>query len=333
MKTKHFKLIAVAAAALLAVSCGSKAIEGFENYKEACDAGRYDVANRFLGRMKEAAVSDWEARLAYEEASEHVFREELLYLISMGDETSINRILLLFKQRDLGHDAMIRCSDDAISLAISLKNTAMLDRLIVAYPEKDFSETTINKIISYYTLMPDQLKAFYLDNMECDEVRKLAVNHCNATKDADILKKLIVVDPDLRLNVNIMRLWADIDYPSYVSQIDNIINDAEAKVPALPVLGLVKSDPYGELEENYREYISLGSELNNLIITIMTIAKEHGDTAVATKAFNRMKTGLSYKNLGDWCRVVEKQMNNSSVYRAYQVSENKDDINRARRLL
>ena len=59
MKTRFFLFSAIA---VIMVSCfggpaanvdGVKTIEGFNNYKDACSAARFDVAHRFLAQMEE----------------------------------------------------------------------------------------------------------------------------------------------------------------------------------------------------------------------------------------------------------------------------------------
>ena len=92
MKKIFFVLFVVST--ILLQSCSSS-IEGYKNYQDACAAGRFDVAHRFLAQMPKDKDKE---REAYSEAEEYILKQELSYLIGLGEEQYDNRALFLLKQ-------------------------------------------------------------------------------------------------------------------------------------------------------------------------------------------------------------------------------------------
>ena len=335
MKTRFFLFSAIA---VIMVSCfggpaanvdGVKTIEGFNNYKDACSAARFDVAHRFLAQMEE---NEFNASKV-DEAEEYIFRQELTYLVSMGDEQSINRIIFLFKQNDIDKSKLVEYCDDAIDLAISMGNDLMVDRLVIAYPDKDFTRTICDNIAAYYANNQVKFRDFLLQNLRSANVRSLAVTYCTENNDKDLFSKMMTVAPNMSTDEAALKLWAKFDYAGFEKQITTIIGDAAKQLPTMPATGMIKSDHYGELDGKYQEYIDGVKKYNNVVINVISILVEVGKRDVAASMVNKVKPNLNCTNLGDWCDVVEKSTD-SSVYNAFQVTaDNTEDIKTAKQLL
>lgn len=328
-------ILAIVLAAMVAAGCGGNTqIEGFNNYKEACAVGRYDVAHRFLANMKLEAQDGYEEAMAYREASEYVFKQELTYLISMGDQESVSRLLLLFKQTDLDKRALLENTDAGIDLAISLNNDLLLEKLIMVYPEEDFSDVMSKKIITYYSASPAKLRAYIMQNISKPSVAELARSFAAEHRDIEVLNRLMSVKPEMIYDLSVLKLLAELDYDAFMNKIRNVLTELEAMIPSRPPLGIVKSDPYGELEKEYVTYIDAVKNFNKVLCGVMEVAVKTGELALANDLCQRVRTNLTYKNLGDWVRVVEKEYDHSSVYRAYDVSDNgREDIDLAKSIL
>lgn len=103
-------------------------------------------------------------------------------------------------------------------------------------------------------------------------------------------------------------------------------------IPTRPALGTVKGDHYGEIGDDYTDYNKAVKELNEYCYKVITIAVENNKKELANKILKRMKPSLEYVILGDWAKVVE-HTTNSSVYNAFEVTENNEDIQAAERLI
>jgi hypothetical protein len=127
-------------------SCGNSIViknaDGVEytSYQEACTAGDFASAHRYIDRMREEGM--WEVR----DAEDYVFRQEALFLMSQGTEASQQRIIYLLKQ----HPSDSNC-DMLIELAIEFDQEDFVKSLTRHY-KNDISSKILRKIIEYLYL-------------------------------------------------------------------------------------------------------------------------------------------------------------------------------------
>lgn len=328
MKKIFFALFVIST--ILLQSCSSS-IEGYKNYQDACAAGRFDVAHRFLAQMPKDKSKE---REAYSEAEEYILRQELSYLIGLGEEQYDNRALFLLKQNE-SNDSYLIISDlylMAMDLAVTYDNDKLMEKLIKSIPYKD---AALERIISYYQKAGDEkLRSFLLENLSEREVTRYAVKYCVEKKDMELFNKLLIQDPSLIESSKFIEMLASADPKRFKDIINKKISDAEGKVPSRPALGLVKSNMYGDLEDEYSEYISAVKEYNNICREALTTAIQVGDKALANSIVSKMKPNLVSNVIGDWVHVVEHKYDHGSIYNAIKVSQsNYDDINSAKEML
>ena len=126
--------------------CGEKKItvkgsDGteYESYQECCTAADFVAAHRYIDRMESQGHSTYEAR-------DYVFREEALYLMSLGDDNAKKRIVYLLKQDDSGsHDE--HC-DMLVELAIDADDEAFVKNLTRHY-NGSIDSDILRKIVEY----------------------------------------------------------------------------------------------------------------------------------------------------------------------------------------
>ncbi|MEE0975291.1 MAG: hypothetical protein UH853_06235 [Muribaculaceae bacterium] len=327
MKKIFFVLFVVST--ILLQSCSSS-IEGYKNYQDACAAGRFDVAHRFLAQMPKDKDKE---REAYSEAEEYILKQELSYLIGLGEEQYDNRALFLLKQNESNDSYLIiNLYLMAMDLAVTLDNDELMENLIKSIPYKG---AALERIISYYQKAGDEkLRSFLLENLSERKVTRYAVKYCVEKKDMELFNKLLIQDPSLIESSEFIKMLASADAKRFKDIINKKISDAEGKVPSRPALGLVKSNMYGDLEDEYSEYISAVKEYNNICREALTIAIQVGDKALANSIVSKMKPNLVSNIIGDWVHVVEHEYDHSSIYNAIKVSQsNYDDINSAKKML
>lgn len=315
-------------------SCSSSKIEGFENYQEACASQRFDVAQRFLARMDKH--DDYNQ---YNNAVKYVFNEELLYLISLGDEQSNNRIMFLFKQ----YQDDINCIDEyyikAIELASVTENEHLMGLIIDIYPSS-YNEATIKSIFSLYKKCnPDKIGEFIDKNMSNQNVLEQGLVICCEMNNLNLIKKIITQNPQFITNELIVQYVSNLSGEEKTEVINTIkqlvnskISTAENDISPRPALGIVRSDRNGDIDSKYNRYIYDIEIYNDLCLEFMTFAINMNDFSWANEICNRIKTNIVYNNLGDWDVVVTKS-SNYSADKAYQVSIDRNDINNAKQVI
>lgn len=161
----------------------------------------------------------------------------------------------------------------------------------------------------------------------CNHVATLAANQGNE----DLIKKIAeqFQDPSLLFeNPAVARLGKGKDF--FIEMRYDYLKQG-IDIPR-PQLGMVKSNHYGDLEEEYEEYIKKTSTYNRLCIAAMKDALDADNVDLAKKVSKLIKKNIKYEDLGDWCQVVEKN-EYTSVYEAFKVTEDDSDIKEAQSLI
>jgi len=114
---KSIKLLALYAIAFCLVACGEKKItvkgaDGteYESYQECCTAQDFQAAHQYLAKMQ----NDKDFKDDYDSAKDFVFKQEALYLMSLGDEAAKKRIIYLLKEEGANDSRIDMLMDLAI---------------------------------------------------------------------------------------------------------------------------------------------------------------------------------------------------------------------------
>lgn len=142
-----FNLIILCLAVSLLSACGEKKItvkgaDGteYESYQECCAAQDFQAAHQYLAKMQ----NDEDFKGDYYSAKEFVFKQEALYLMSLGDETSKKRIVYLLKEEG-GNDNHV---DMLVDLAIDADDEEFVKVLTKQY-EGSISSDMLRKIVEF----------------------------------------------------------------------------------------------------------------------------------------------------------------------------------------
>ena len=111
----------------------------YTSYQEACTAGDFVSAHRYIDKMEEEDM--WTGN-----AKEYVFRQEALFLMSQGAEASQQRIIYLLKQ----HPSDSNC-DMLVELAIEYDQEDFVKSLTRHY-NSNISSPILRKIVEYLYL-------------------------------------------------------------------------------------------------------------------------------------------------------------------------------------
>ena len=291
-------------------SCGAKTIKGedgikYENYREACRNGNFDVAHKFLDRLKEKATktSWWDAAWEVyndeaEEAEEYIYRQEALFLMSQNDDDAKKRLIYLIKEEERGNNLI----EMLIDLAIGEKDEDFV-RMLAEQLSGSVNDELLNKVGS-----------FFLTNGSEESLELVFSLFEKANKESlllDVLaKNLRTGNSSLGISDKLLALLAS----------------KENEIPTRPALGTIKSNYNGKLDDNYMKYIDAIKAYNDACRNILTISIKTKNINLARRIITKPKQNIEYKILGDWESVVEKSKY-SSVYNAIKVSLSNDDIN------
>ena len=138
----------------------------YESYREACRAGDYDVAHKFVDKMKE------EGKVYYEinEAEDYIFNYEVNTLISQNSKEANDRVVYLLNEFTIigergpigidHHDdtpygkscaRFNKKCNKILDISISLKNQDMAKKIIPLYKEDEILGSNGNYYIKAYT--------------------------------------------------------------------------------------------------------------------------------------------------------------------------------------
>lgn len=123
----------------------------YRSYETACEYADFNAAYDYVEKMVEVLndMSDGYDRRSYNEkikdAREYIAKEEILYLISQGKETDVDRIMYLYIKQDWTYSSTI---NDLYSTAVSFNNFNVLKRLLqlLEANDDDYFIDTIQKI-------------------------------------------------------------------------------------------------------------------------------------------------------------------------------------------
>ncbi len=117
---RMIKLAACCLAMCLFVACnGGITVKGengqeYESYQECCAAQDFMAAHAYLAKMHNAMGDDRDKEREYQTAREYVFKQEALYLMSIGDDAAKKRIVYLLKEEGNNNNNISMLIDIAI---------------------------------------------------------------------------------------------------------------------------------------------------------------------------------------------------------------------------
>ena len=293
---------------LVMTSCGPSFGKDLD-YRKACQEGDFEKAQQIVTLLKdEVAYAQTTsmygdenrghyvraAREKAEEAEEYVFKSEVLFLMSQDDEMAKKRIIYLLKEG--GNDDHVSM---LIDLAIENDDDAFVRTLANQYKE-DVSEERLKKLMEYLSEKSDEENANFIDNY---------------------ISKYLTIS-----NTSLLKYIAGNKGQNNSEKVLGYLTIIEKDIPTRPALGLIKSKSHGKLDDQYDNYNTAIKNYNDACQTILNIAISSNNQYLAQRVITKAKPGLTFKELGDWCRVVEKTRY-VSVYNAFRVTLDNADMN------
>lgn len=242
----------------------------------------------------------------YEQALRTVNDKEIYALLAKPSRDSDARILYLYNSYE---EYQLPDMRDVVEVAISMGNENLAEKLIKSGVE-------ISKRM-----------AIAAANAEANDVFELILKK----KPEYILEDEIAEYYQQEKGAEALREFTN---KTISGSLDNELQALyQVHIVARPALGLVKSDYHGDIPSEYTTYKNEVESLNNRCKELISKSVEFGYIAIANKALSLMKPNLEWNDIGDWVKVVEHEYDHSSVYNAFKVTENRNEINEAQKLI
>ncbi len=259
----------------------------YESYQECCAANDYQAAHQFLAKLQNSK----KGKEQYEEAKEYVFKNEALYLMSLGDETAKKRIVYLLKEEDGNNDHVAMLID----LAIENDDEMFVKTLANQYTAR-INKENIEQVIDYLKKKSPSDNYPFLESF---------------------LNRLNINDVDIKL-----RLY-DFSNPKNNEHILSLLSAFEDKIPIKPKVGkLIMSEPY--YNNTCDDYNDAVKEYNNQCRKILKTAITNKNQALAQKVLNKFKSCVN-------CIQTSHGFNARRDYEyRYNITIDNEDINSAK---
>lgn len=309
----------------LFISCSEKKItvkgaDGteYESYQECCAAQDFQAAHQFLAKIENTEDSGFDLY----DAKEYVFKQEALFLMSQDNDAAKKRILYLLKEEG-GNDEHVEM---LIDLAIDNDDEDFV-KVLAKQHKKLTSEEILRKIVQFLYLEKGDNNLDFV-TMLLNEVNR-----------GDLLLEVVAEKGDEKLLLSLAQSYTgelSLSNEKLITILagtrDKNISEKlialldETRIANRPVIGVIKSDHYGDLDSSYDNYISSVKSFNKDCFTLLNIAIKSKNQYLAQRVLPRFKSNIVYTNLGDWEEIVEKSKY-CSVYRAYKVTTDNTEIN------
>ena len=288
----------------------------------------------------EAAQEEHEAKIRPMcEHWQYVNDKEIYALLAKPSRESDSRIVYLYNTYE--YDELPDMTD-VLEVAISTDRDNLAEKLLksgVSPNSTAIAAAVMAEKEDLVNIMLQQEPDYILEDGVAEYYREAKGQDALAT----ILRKLLVSLPSYSEYER--EQIAGLAKKFAISDLDNLIANAatadietqikalyDIKVPTRPALGRVMSDRYGEIPEKYTSYKEAVENYNNQCLQIINKALDSNQPQMANRALSLMKPNLEWNNLGDWEDVVTHS-GNSSVFNCFNVKQNNDEVEEAKRLV
>ena len=295
----------------------------YESYQECCSMNDYDAAHRYLAKMENAGKS-------IHEASDYVFQQEALYLMSIGDEASKKRILYLLKEEGENNDSRVAM---LIDLAIDDDDEAFVKKLGRQYTRNADNES-LKKLSEYLISKSKSENKEYLKTIfKGLDKTELLLDFAITNNDNDFIDEYLL-DNDISLNNNnLLYYLAKTNEKKYTDMIIGVLTQEEKIIGPKPQIKVYKvrrkdgSKGSSTAVDNAYDYMRSVKDFNEMCKNLLGIAIKGKNQFMAQRLVSKVKPGILIED-------EEKETTDEGrwYYYAdfYTLTANNDDINTAK---
>lgn len=314
-KTLLLAIIVISIATLC--SCGNITVKGadgteYESYQECCAANDYEAAHKYLAKMQDDA---WYGVGERKSAKEYVFKNEALYLMSVGDENAKKRIVYLLKEEgnNNNHVSML------IDLAIENDDELFVKTLANQY-SKGVSQEDLKKLEDYLLQKADSNYEYILSLFKKMGYYELQLETALQCKDYEFIKEHVADSLSFKRE-NLLNLLSGIKDNGISEQIVGLLTPLENNIPLRPRLGNFDYNKEMDLYYNYQKAVKY---YNEHCSTLLNFAIKNGNQFLAERIMKKFKSNIVY-NL-----VKDGYNRNGAYFQTYNSKIDNSEINSAK---
>lgn len=299
---KRIKFLSICCVAVfLLTACSNKiTVKGendteYESYQECCAAQDFQAAHQYLAKLKNS--NSEEQQKQWNEAKEYVFRQEALYLMSIGDETAKKRILYLLKEEgeNITHVEML------MDLAIENDDEAFVMTLVNQFPQ-GYEGKGITAMIEY-------------------------ISSKNFEENKDFLEKYAADHFSLNIAA-IVNFYAARKKREYSDIIIGKLTEEACSISKKPKMGVTKEYKY-DGEHKMQAMCNLFSistkNYNQKCQEVLGIAIKNRNLYLAQRTVSQFKSNINVE--------IKEDNTSSRHYNVFTVTSDNNDINEAKATL
>ena len=309
-------------AGFLLTACSNKiTVKGedgteYESYQECCAAQDFQAAHQYLAKLKNSNSEELQEQ--WNEAKEYVFKQEALYLMSIGDETAQKRLIYLLKEEGSNNKRI----DMLIELALDNDDDNFVKTLANHY-NGGVDEDMLKKIVDYLSGKGERDNKEYLVSL-LKNLNSIKILVDYAIKEGDInLVKEVASKCDIR-DTDIITTLVSLNNKEVSDIIIRLLSTIEISGNKAPT-GVCSRVDF----ENNHEYVSYYNSImkyNNSCNQLLDAAIYNGNDYVAKKVLTMYKNDMIKFQGAYGSKTPDGRVfNNSNLYYIYYKYDSKNN--------
>ena len=298
----------------------------YESYQECCSAQDFQAAHQYLAKLENSMGDSYDKKKEYEAAREYVFKQEALYLMSIGDETAKKRIIYLLKEEGNNNERVdmlidLAVDNDDVDFAKTLVNqlSGSVDSDIYKKIYQYFSEKGLN-----------EHKDFLVGVFKKNNAKKMLLEIAFDTDDMKLLhdytSEISLYDSEIikKIAQKKMNSLSDFVLSLLTQEFSTSVNR-----PSLGVTSYFWATDKQKFIDECERYESYIKSYNQKCLQITEIGIECKNLYLSRGAIKRMKSNITHKELAtknDYYRISVSAGDKSDITAANKVLN--DAINR-----
>ena len=324
---KRIKILSFCCIAVfLLTACSNKiTVKGedgteYESYQECCAAQDFQAAHQYLAKLENSETG------GYYDAKEYVFKQEALYLMSIGDETAKKRLLYLLKEEGNNNKRV----DMLIDLAIDNDDVDFV-KTLVNQLSGSVESNIFKKIYQYFSEKGlKEHKDFLVGVFKKNNAKKMILEIAFDTDDMELIhdytSEISLYNSDIIKKIALKKVNTLSDFV-----LGLLTQEFETSVsrPSLGVTSYYWATDKQKFIDECEKYESYIKRYNQECLQIMEIGIECKNLYLSRGAIKRMKSNIIHKELAtknDYYRISVSTGDNSDITAANKVLN--DAINR-----
>lgn len=299
----------------------------YESYQECCAAEDFQAAHQYLAKMENSYSYDIFGEL--EDAKKFVFKQEALYLMSVGDAAAQKRIIYLLKEGDDDNELV----STLIDIAIDDDDESFVKKLANQYTS-EVDDESLKNLSKYLTSKPkaenkEYVRTLFENLNKTDVLFDLAVK----ANDMEFIDKYVSEYLSLQ-NSSLLNFLANRNEKKYSDMIIGMLMKEERDIDSKPSYGTLRCYIKDGIEQTNTAvgdtyaYKSSVEDFNGKCKTLLGIALENRNQYLAQRVITRIKQSVLIDKKK---KEVKDELGYCHFENFYTIKPDNSDINEAQK--